>query len=84
METSNHGSAATSPRRLSAQEWTLLALGLATWVALAIGGLWLVHQFTRPTAACGHPLEARSVPPRITAPGPRNSLQLLTGTGRCR
>jgi hypothetical protein len=84
MDSPNRSTAASSPRRLSRQEGTLLALGLATWVALAIGGAWLLHQFTRPTAACGYPLEARGAQLRSPAPSPHNTLQLLTGTGRCR
>jgi hypothetical protein len=39
---------------------------------------------TRSQAACGTSLEARSLKPRSTpTAGPRNSLQLLTGTGKC-
>jgi hypothetical protein len=69
--------------RLTRQEWTLVVLGLAVWVALAIGGAWLVHQFTRAKASCGGQVEARTAQPRGQAQGPRNALQLLTGTGRC-
>jgi hypothetical protein len=71
--------------RLSRKEWALVALGLATWVAIAAGGAWFVHQMTRSSAACGTPLEARTTQAHpVPAAGPRNSLQLLTGTGRCR
>ena len=69
--------------RLSRWEWTLIVLGLGVWVALAIGGAWLVHQFTRSKSSCGGQIEARTAQPRGQATGPRNSLQLLTGTGRC-
>jgi hypothetical protein len=71
--------------RLSRQEWVLLALGLGVWVALACGGTWLVHQFTRTKAPCGGgQVEARTSPQGApVAAGPRNALQLLTGTGRC-
>lgn len=62
----------------------MLALGLGVWVALACGGLWLVHQFTRAKAPCGGQVEARTSPHDAqVAAGPRNALQLLTGTGRC-
>ncbi len=71
--------------RLSRKEWALVALGLGTWVAIAAGGVWFVHQMTRSSAACGTPLEARTTQAHPTpAAGPRNSLQLLTGTGRCK
>ena len=85
MDTASHPTRArpSGLARLSRQEWTLVALGLAVWVALAIGGVWLVHQFTRARAACGGQVEARTLQPRTPAAGPRNSLQLLTGTGRC-
>jgi hypothetical protein len=69
---------------LSRKEWTLIALGAATWVGLIAGGVWFVHQMTRSTAACGTRLEARSLKPRATpGDGPRNALQLLSGTGKC-
>lgn len=69
---------------LSRKEWTLIALGLATWVAIITGGVWFVHQMTRSTAACGTQLEARSLKPATTpGAGPRNALQLLSGTGKC-
>ncbi len=85
MDTANRPTRARTSGlpRLSRQEWMLLVLGLAMWVALAIGGVWLVHQFTRARAACGGQIEARTAQPRVPTAGPRNSLQLLTGTGRC-
>ena len=71
--------------RLTPREWTLVALGLAAWIAIIAAGVWFVHQMTRSQAACGTQLEARSLQPRSTpAAGPRNALQLLTGTGKCR
>ena len=42
-------SQAFSLSRLGRKEWALVALGVSVWVALGIGGVWLVHQFTRPT-----------------------------------
>jgi flagellar biogenesis protein FliO len=69
--------------RLTLKEWTLIMLGLGVWIALAIGGIWLVHQFTRSKASCGGQIEARTAQPKGQAANPRNSLQLLTGTGRC-
>ena len=76
--------AAARRRSLSRKEWALLALGLAAWGAIISAGAWFVHQMTRSQAACGTPLEARSLQPTSSpAAGPRNSLQLLTGTGKC-
>jgi hypothetical protein len=76
--------ATPGPRRLSRKEHALLALGVAAWVAIIAGGAWFVHQMTRSQAACGTPLDARSLQTRAApAGGPRNALQLLTGTGRC-
>ena len=70
---------------LSRREWALIALGVGTWIAIGAGGVWFVHQMTRSTAACGTQLEARTAQAHSTpAAGPRNSLQLLTGTGRCK
>jgi len=69
--------------RLSRREWMLVMLGLGAWVALGFGGVWFVHQFTRSKSSCGGQLEARTAQPKGQAAGPRNSLQLLTGTGRC-
>jgi len=83
MRMSSGGPQRNGPRRLTRQEWTLIALGLVVWIALALGGVWLVHQFTRSKASCGGRIEARTAQPKGQAAGPRNSLQLLTGTGRC-
>ena len=69
--------------RLTRQEWTLIVLGLGVWVALAIGGAWFVHQFARSRSSCGGQIEARTAQPGPQVGGPRNALQLLTGTGRC-
>ncbi|HEY9027652.1 MAG TPA: hypothetical protein VIP05_25390 [Burkholderiaceae bacterium] len=77
--------AAARRASLSRKEWTLVALGAVAWVAIIAMGVWFVHQMTRSRADCGTTLEARSLQPR-TAPGgtgPRNALQLLTGTGKC-
>jgi len=76
-------SARAGGARFARQEWTLIALGLVVWIALAFGGVWFVHQFTRSKAACGGRIEARTAQPKGQSAGPRNSLQLLTGTGRC-
>ncbi len=73
----------TRRSRLTRQEWTLLALGLGVWVALAFGGVWFVHQMTRSKESCGGQIEARTAMPKGQTAGPRNALQLLTGTGRC-
>ena len=79
----------TSPRtsrlaRLSRQEWTLVVLGVGVWLGLAFGGVWFVRQFTRSTPSCGGEIEARTTIPKGQSTGPRNALQLLTGTGRCK
>lgn len=69
---------------LTRKEWALVVLGLAMWLAIIAGGVWFVRQMTRSQAACGTPLQDRALTPRSTpAAGPRNSLQLLTGTGKC-
>ena len=89
MESSNEpmrmsgGPARAGGARFTRQEWSLIALGLVVWIALAFGGVWFVHQFTRSKASCGGQIEARTAQPKGQAAGPRNSLQLLTGTGRC-
>lgn len=70
--------------RLSRREWSLVAIGLAAWIALGVAGVWFVHQLTRGQASCGTPLEARSALPQGTSASPRNAFQLLTGQGRCR
>jgi hypothetical protein len=69
--------------RPRARDWSLLALGVAAWVAIGLGGTWLYREITRPPASCGTPLEARGESPAKPAAGPRNALHLLTGTGRC-
>jgi hypothetical protein len=71
------------PPRLARSEWALVALGLAVWLALALGGVWFVHQLIRPRASCGGQIEARSALPGGRSGTPRNALQLLAGTGRC-
>ena len=71
------------PSRLTRQQWMLVALGLGVWVALAFGGVWFVHQMTRSKESCGGQIEARTAMPKGQTAGPRNALQLLTGTGRC-
>ena len=63
--------------------WIYGALGVGVWVALAFGGVWFVHQMTRSKESCGGQIEARTAMPKGQTAGPRNALQLLTGTGRC-
>ncbi len=72
------------PARLTRQQWTLVVLGVGVWVGLAIGGVWFVRQMTRSTQSCGDQIEARTAMPKGQSAGPRNALQLLTGTGRCK
>jgi hypothetical protein len=74
-----------SPRTatLSRREWALVALGLCAWILIAAIGVWFVHQLTRPKASCGNPVEARSTRIQGASPGPRSTLQWLTGTGTC-
>jgi hypothetical protein len=85
FEDRNRSPALAAPiARLTPREWALVALGLATWGAIIVAGVWFVHQMTRSQAACGTQLEARGLQPKSSpAAGPRNSLQLLTGTGKC-
>ncbi len=68
--------------RFTRKEWTLVALGLCAWLAIGAGGVWIVHQLTRPKGACGTPIESRGTQQGATA-SPRNALQLLAGTGKC-
>ena len=68
---------------LSRKEWTLLAAGLLTWALLAWGGVWLFHQLTRKPEACAGEVDAPTHQVRAATGGPRNAVQLLTGTGRC-
>ena len=70
--------------RLTRKEWALVALGVGVWVALVAGGVWFVHQLTRPKESCGTPIEGRSEMPGNPTGSPRNALQLLTGAGRCK
>ena len=69
--------------RLSSREWSLVALGLGVWIALGAGGIWFVHQMTRPQESCGGQIEARTAQVKGVSPAGRNALHLLTGTGRC-
>ena len=71
--------------RLSRKEWTLVALGLGVWIALAAGGVWFVHQVTRPRDACGSTAEAPTRPMKgAAATAPATAFTILTGTGRCK
>lgn len=76
---------ATPSRRrpLSRKEAALVALGLGAWVLIGLGGAWLYHQFTRRPGDCGTAIEGKTMPTKAAPGGPRNGLQLLTGTGRC-
>ena len=74
---------ARSPARLSRKEWTLVVAGLLTWVLLISGGVWLVHQLTRKAENCSGAVEAPTRQVKGAPTGPRNAVQLLTGTGRC-
>ena len=75
--------AARSPGRLARREWALVALGLVTWILLAWGGVWLVRQLTHPPQSCASAAEAPTRQAKGASTGPRNAVQLLTGTGRC-
>jgi hypothetical protein len=69
--------------RLARKEWTLVALGLGVWIALGAGGVWLVHQLTRPKDSCGSAAEPQTKQAQgSTSPG--NSFSVLTGQGRCK
>lgn len=74
---------ARQPGRLSRKEWALVAAGLVAWILLAWGGVWLVRQLTRPPGSCASAAEAPTRQVKGTSTGPRNAVQLLTGTGRC-
>ena len=68
---------------LSRREWALVVAGLLTWILLAWGGVWLVRQLTRSPENCVGASEAPTRQVKDTPGGPRNAVQLLTGTGRC-
>jgi hypothetical protein len=70
--------------RLSRKEWTLVALGVGVWVALAAGGVWFVHQVTRQREACGNTTEAPTRQAKgAAATAPATAFTILTGTGHC-
>ena len=69
--------------RLSRKEWSLVALGLGVWIALGAGGVWFVHQLTRTRDSCASAAEPQTKQAKgSTSPG--NSLDALTGQGRCK
>ena len=80
----NRVPAGRSPGRLSRREWALVSLGLVAWIAIAAGGVWLVHQMTRAPESCGAPADAPTSQAKGALTSPRNAFQLLTGTGRCK
>jgi hypothetical protein len=69
--------------RLSRRDWALVVAGLATWGLLAWGGVWLVRQLTHKPEGCASAPEPPTHQAKGTPTGPRNPVQLLTGTGRC-
>ncbi len=69
---------------LSRKDAALVALGVVAWMVIGLGGAWLYHQLTRLPGDCGTAVEGKATSTRSTPGGPRNGLQLLTGTGRCR
>ncbi len=72
------------PRSLSRKDAALVAMGVVAWIAIGLGGAWLYHQLTRPPGDCGTAVDGKTMQTKATPGGPRNGLQLLTGTGRCR
>ena len=70
-------------RRLRRKEWALIALGSAAWIAIAMLGVWFVHQLTRPHAACTATADAATHPARSSSTSPRNAFQALTGQAAC-
>ncbi len=68
---------------LTRREWTLVAAGVLAWILLAWGGVWLFHQLTRKPDSCASAAEASTHQVKPASGGPRNAVQLLTGTGRC-
>jgi hypothetical protein len=68
---------------LSRREWALVVAGTLTWILLAWGGVWLAHQLTRKPEGCASAADAPTRQVKGSATGPRNAVQLLTGTGRC-
>ena len=70
--------------RLSRREWLIVACGLAAWVAIGMGGVWLVRELTHTPESCGAPVDAPTSQTKGATTSPRNAFQLLTGTGRCK
>ncbi len=75
--------ASRTPGRLSRKEWALVVAGLVAWILLAWGSVWLVRQLTHRPESCASAAEAPTRQVKGTSTGPRNAVQLLTGTGRC-
>ncbi len=71
-------------RRLSRREWLLVCCGLLAWIAIGMGGVWLVRALTQPPSPCGAPVDAPTSQVKGATTSPRNAFQLLTGTGRCK
>ncbi len=71
-------------RSLSRKDAALVALGVVAWMAIGLGGAWLYRQLTRAPGDCGTAVDGKTMSAKATPGGPRNGLQLLTGTGRCR
>lgn len=77
------GDNAANATRLSRKDWTLVALGLVTWIAIAAGGIWFVRQVTQHREACSAPADAPTRQVKGSTAGPNNAFQAITGTGRC-
>ena len=76
---------ATPPAaRLSRKEWSLVALGLLTWLAIAATGIWFVRQVTQDRAACAPAADAPTHQVKGATAGPGNAFQAITGQGRCK
>ena len=78
------GDIAANAARLSRKEWMLVALGLATWIAIAATGIWFVRQVTQSRGACAAPADAPTRQVKGSTAGPNNAFQAITGQGRCK
>ena len=77
------GERAARSRALSRRDWALVVAGVAAWGLLAWGGVWLVRQLTHKPEGCASVADAPTHQVKVAGTGPRNAVQLLTGTGRC-
>ncbi len=70
-------------RRLSRRDLSLVALGLAVWIALAVGGTWWVHRVAEMQKSCGGARDPQATQSSGTN-SPGHGLRMITGQGSCK